>query len=477
MEKVFWEKESILDNFFEEWVMSVHFKENVHIIKKIWKPWWWETKFDEEVPSKNYLNNIINQLYKEIQDTDNAFLEIDKNLSKVLQIWPYRIVIVLPPLSDWIEITAVKPVKKLNIQDYNLDDDVLNLLQNQAQWILISWSPWEGKTTFAQALIEMFVKNEKIVKTIESPRDLLVPNDVTQYSFSYAPHNEIRDILLLSRPDYTVYDEVRNVDDFNLFKDLRLTWIWLVGVIHATNPVDSIQRFLWTIEMWIVPQVVDTVIFVKWWSLDKILKLKYCVKVPEWMESSDLARPVIQIYDFFSEKVEYEIYSYWEQTVVMPTEKVEEYMWEKQSSVLLEYWSEQIQNILQKKYNFPVKVKPEWTNSIKLYVPEKNKWSIIWKQWAKISELEKQLWISISVRTTEEVPQGELVQDFNYEITKKNKKETVLLYFPIELANVDVVLQVWDEKISLTPNKKGKAQIKNKELIDKIKVYWVNLDI
>ncbi|UFX82704.1 ATPase, T2SS/T4P/T4SS family [Candidatus Absconditicoccus praedator] len=477
MEKVFGEKESILDNFFEEGVMSVHFKENVHIIKKIGKPGGWETKFDEEVPSKNYLNNIINQLYKEIQDTDNAFLEIDKNLSKVLQIGPYRIVIVLPPLSDGIEITAVKPVKKLNIQDYNLDDDVLNLLQNQAQGILISGSPGEGKTTFAQALIEMFVKNEKIVKTIESPRDLLVPNDVTQYSFSYAPHNEIRDILLLSRPDYTVYDEVRNVDDFNLFKDLRLTGIGLVGVIHATNPVDSIQRFLGTIEMGIVPQVVDTVIFVKGGSLDKILKLKYCVKVPEGMESSDLARPVIQIYDFFSEKVEYEIYSYGEQTVVMPTEKVEEYMGEKQSSVLLEYGSEQIQNILQKKYNFPVKVKPEGTNSIKLYVPEKNKGSIIGKQGAKISELEKQLGISISVRTTEEVPQGELVQDFNYEITKKNKKETVLLYFPIELANVDVVLQVGDEKISLTPNKKGKAQIKNKELIDKIKVYGVNLDI
>jgi ATPase len=73
--------------------------------------------------------------------------------------------------------------------------------------------------------VEFYVKKNKIVKTIESPRDLLVPDEVTQYSFSYAPHSEIRDILLLSRPDYTIYDEVRNQEDFILFKDLRLTGI------------------------------------------------------------------------------------------------------------------------------------------------------------------------------------------------------------------------------------------------------------
>jgi ATPase len=72
----------------------------------------------------------------------------------------------------------------------------------------------------------------------------------------------VRDILLLSRPDYTVYDEVRNTSDFELYKDLRLTGIGLVGVIHATRAVDSIQRFLGTIEMGVIPQVIDTVIYI-----------------------------------------------------------------------------------------------------------------------------------------------------------------------------------------------------------------------
>ena len=71
----------------------------------------------------------------------------------------------------------------------------------------------------------MYVDEKKIVKTIEAPRDLQVSDDVVQYSFSHGTHDEVRDILLLSRPDFTVYDEVRNQADFVLYKDLRLTGI------------------------------------------------------------------------------------------------------------------------------------------------------------------------------------------------------------------------------------------------------------
>jgi ATPase len=94
--------------------------------------------------------------------------------------------------------------------------------------VLIAGAPGSGKSTFAQAVLEMHLAMGKITKTIESPRDLMVDDAVVQYSFSYGSHDDLRDILLLSRPDYTVYDEVRNVADFELFKDLRLTGIGLL---------------------------------------------------------------------------------------------------------------------------------------------------------------------------------------------------------------------------------------------------------
>jgi ATPase len=87
------------------------------------------------------------------------------------------------------------------------------------------------------------------MKTIESPRDLNLPKQVTQYSLHYSTHSEIRDILLLSRPDYSILDEIRNTEDFLLYKDLRLTGIGLIGVIHATKPVDAVQRLMSSVDI------------------------------------------------------------------------------------------------------------------------------------------------------------------------------------------------------------------------------------
>ncbi len=279
--------------------------------------------------AKEQLEALIHTLFLEAQSGKDQFLEIDKPLSKVLQLGPYRVVVVYPPLSDGLEMTVVRPVKKLSFADYNLEHDLAEHLRKTAKGILISGAPGEGKTTFAQALAELYTADNKIVKTLESPRDLMVPDQVVQYSFTYGGHDEVRDILLLSRPDCAFYDEVRNKEDFELFADLRLTGIGLIGVTHATKPVDSIQRFVGHVELGIIPQVIDTVIFIKGGKIDEVLVLDLMVKVPHGMMSEDLARPVIQVSSFLSKKVMYEIYSFGEQIVVMETAKVDSMRAEK----------------------------------------------------------------------------------------------------------------------------------------------------
>ena len=398
MELIQWNN-SILDQYFDVETMSVHIKANTKMLKKKGRPWARSSEVSEEIFTKNQTQELIEHLYNEIQGFENSWLEIDRKYSKVLQVWPYRIVIVEEPLSDWLEITKVKPVKKLSIWDYELTDEVLELLRDKSKGMLISWSPGSGKTTFAQALIELYVADNKIIKTIESPRDLLVPEEVVQYSFSYAPHYEIRDILLLSRPDVAVYDEVRNKEDFELFKDLRLTGIWLIGVIHATAPVDSIQRFIGTIEMGIIPQVVDTVIYISGGKIEEILQLKTVVKTPSGMMSADLARPVIEVSSFLTKQLRYEIYTYWEQVVVMPLESIQA----PQSSAILEKAGKSLQKDLETSLGIPLRVEVMWARQCNIYVNTQNKWQIIGKAWANIIALEKDLWMSISVIVDDQI--------------------------------------------------------------------------
>ncbi len=462
MEQIIWH--SILDTFFDETTMSFHIKEGRQIVRKKWTPGNRKPITDEQTMSKKEINDLIDQIYKEIEERDDGFLEIDRKMSKVLQLWPYRIVIVYPPLSDGLEMTIVKPIKKLTMDEYQLSPESFDLLRNKAKGILVSWAPGSGKTTFAQALIDVYHQDHNVIKTIESPRDLQVSDDIVQYSFTYGTHDEVRDILLLSRPDYTVYDEVRNKSDFELYKDLRLTWIWLVGVIHATRPVDSIQRFLGTIEMGIIPQVIDTVVYISKWQVAEIYTLQLTVKVPEWMQSEELARPVIIVSSFLTKKVEYEIYTFGEQIVVMPLtdETGETKVASKGKSMIGEYARQTISQKLQKilPCDFLLQVKGA---SVDLYIPDAFRGRIIGKGWWAISQLEKDIWLSINVKWFEDIP----LWDIQTTMTggKGGRGE---IAFPAGSEGKEIILIVGDDLIHDRIDSHGIVVIKDKNTLKQI---------
>jgi ATPase len=190
-----------------------------------------------------------------------------------------------------------------------------------AEGILISGPPGSGKSTLASSLADFYSNNQKIVKTFESPRDLQVNNKVTQYTKLDGSFENSADILLMVRPDYTIFDEVRRFQDFKTFTDLRLAGVGMVGVVHANTPLDAIQRFIGKIELGMIPHVLDTVVFVKDGDIAQVYGLKFRVKVPTGMIEQDLARPVIEIQNFESRTLEYEIYSYGEENVIIPISK------------------------------------------------------------------------------------------------------------------------------------------------------------
>ena len=411
--------------------------------------------------TKEAFLQLVDDLFKEVETREDAFLEINRELSKVMQVGPYRIVIVYTPLADGMEMTVVRPVKKMNIEDYNLDPELFDLLRNKAKGILVSGAPGSGKSTFVGAMINVYHQDKHIIKTIESPRDLMLNDDIVQYSFTYGGHDEVRDILLLSRPDYTIYDEVRNKPDFELYKDLRLTGIGLVGVIHATKPIDSIQRFIGSIEMGIIPQVVDTVVFIDKGQISEVLQLELTAKVPNGMLSEELARPVIVVSSFLQKKPLYEIYTFGEQVMVMPiaTDENGNPKTSTKTQVVSQYAKEGIQRKLSQilPCDFLIEISG---CELELYIPEYYKGKVIGNGGTAINELEKDIGLRIHVKTFNELP----LLDVKVDIAGGNKKnEPLVIALPEEYRNTTICLLIDDGLIYTKTNAQANIVINNRE--------------
>jgi len=333
---------------------------------------------------------ISSQILSATNISDSSNVEISKTGASVIQHDDYRIVITYPPFSESYEITIVHPTVNLSLEDYTISEALMKRLTDRAEGILISGAPGSGKSTLASGLANFYHEQGSIVKTFESPRDLQVNDGITQYSKLDGSFDNTADILLLVRPDYTIFDEVRRREDFTTFSDLRLTGVGMIGVIHANSPLDAIQRFIGKIELGIIPNVLDTVVFVNNGDIEKVYDLELKVKVPTGMTESDLARPVIEIRNFEDNVLEHEIYTFGEENVIVPVVK-------RGEKAGIEKLAEDKIKDYFKKYDSNALVEILSANRVKVIVNEDRIASIIGRGGVNINEIEKFLNVHIDI--------------------------------------------------------------------------------
>ncbi|MEM0021120.1 MAG: PINc/VapC family ATPase [Fervidicoccaceae archaeon] len=311
-----------IEKLFDESTMSIHLVEDNYPMAKKGKPGAWAyERISNQILTRSEMQSIFDEIIEAAKSREDSFVEIDRKGSTIVQLGSYRIVIARPPFSSKWMITAVKPIVKLKLEDYRPPEKLIERFRKKAEGILIAGAPGMGKTTFAQALAEFYLSDGKVVNTIESPRDMRLSPQIVQYSKNFAEKDELHDIMLLSRPDYTFFDELRGDEDFRLYVDLRLAGIGMVGVLHATSPIDAIQRFIGRVELGVIPSIIDTVIFIDKGEISKVYEVSMTVKLPTGLKEAELSRPVVEVRDFLSGELEYEIYTFGEQTVVVPIRK------------------------------------------------------------------------------------------------------------------------------------------------------------
>ena len=457
------EEELSIASLFDDETMSIHLKEDTIPMAKKGKPGNVKlVKIGTKPSTFSEINEIAKEIRNKARRNPKIFLESDKIGSTVVQAGEYRISIAEPPFSEASEITAVKPVANIDLDEYNVSDKLMNRIRESAEGILVSGSPGAGKSTFVQALARYYSENlNKVVKTMESPRDLQLPNEITQYAPLEGSMENTADVLLLVRPDYTVYDELRKNSDFNIFADMRLAGVGMIGVVHATRPIDAIQRISSRVDLGVITSIVDTSIYIEDGEIKDVLETKMTVKVPSGMQEADLARPVIEIKDFETGQLKYEIYTYGEQTIVMNVNLATSSNGAREKSSVDEIAEKEILKRVKRlipKSKIKVEiVSPERAN---IYINEKYIPKIIGKNGKRIAEIEKKVGIGLGVEPIEESVEELKRGDSTYVEVIETRKQVILdLGKANEGENFDVYIG-GEYLLTATTSKKGEIKIK-----------------
>ncbi len=391
--------ELAIEKYFDEQTMSVHLKVGVEPMAKRGSvgEMSYETLASEAL-TEDDLRGYAADIEEATHANPDGFVELDEPGMTIVQFREFRIAIARPPFSDGIEITAVRPIVKTEFEDYEHADELKERLLERQRGVLIAGSPGAGKSTFAQAVAEFLTDADFAVKTMEKPRDLQVGDEITQYTALDGKMSKTADSLLMVRPDYTIYDEVRKTDDFEVFADMRLAGVGMIGVVHATRAIDALQRLIGRVELGLIPQVVDTVIYIEAGKVEKVYDVTTEVKVPQGLMEEDLARPVILIRDFETRQPEYEIYTFNRQVVTVPLGEEEQ----SPDSGVDRIAKQEIEREIRSVAHGHVEVDLRDQNTAVVWVEEGDISSVIGKGGGRISDIENRLGINIDVRSFDE---------------------------------------------------------------------------
>lgn len=439
------------EKYFDDDTMSVHLKEGVVPTAKRGKPGKFElVRIGEVASTYGELTRIIKEISEASRVSGKGSVEISRSGATVIQFGNFRIAITRTPFSDALEVTIVRPIVRLQLGDYNVSQKLMERLSGKAEGVIIAGPPGSGKSTLASSLAEFYSGRGKIVKTFESPRDLQVPREVTQYGPLEGSFEKAVDILLLVRPDYTIFDEVRRKQDFEVFADMRLAGVGMVGVVHASSPLDAVQRFMGRVELGMIPHILDTIIFVKDGRIGKVFELTLTVKVPSGMTEADLARPLVEVKDFETGKVEYEIYTFGEENVVVPTENVA--TGTKDSGGVKRLAESRILDSV-RRFDPRAEVNILSENRVQVKVSKEAAPRIIGRGGATVSELEQELGVKIDVETKTPA----LGKELEFEISEAGSSVTVLLNEESIGRTVDIYI---DDEYVMSNQVGKKARVK-----------------
>lgn len=311
-----------IDQFFDEHTLAVYLKEHVPPHAKRGSIQDARLIRIREQPSSEYeLVGLAQEILERAKRSPDGFIEHESRGITVVQIGSMRIAIARYPFVDGMEITAVRPVVDISLEDYVRADALKQRLTGRKVGILLAGTPGAGKTTLAQNCATFLSNNGIVTKTMETPRDMQVPDRISQYTALDGRMEATAEMVMLLRPDYVVYDELRRTEDFRVFADMRLAGVGMIGVLHAENIHAALLRFLNRVDFGTLSRVIDTIVIVEEGEARRIYDLAFGLKTPESIPGDGAVMPVVTVTDAETGQPALEVFRYDGEMVIMPLER------------------------------------------------------------------------------------------------------------------------------------------------------------
>ncbi len=310
-----------IDEFFDENTFAVYLKERVAPCAR--KGTIKESRLVQirEAPATEYeLRAIAQECLERAKRHPDGFVEVEMPGVTVSQIGSMRITTTRPPFSDGIEVTVVRPTREVSFESYNFAPALKDRLKEGSGGMLIVGTPGSGKSTLEQNIAIYLGGQNFIVKTIESPRDLMVPDSITQYTALDGSIAATGEVLTLLRPDYVIFDEMRRSEELSVFADLRLSGIKVIGGLHAKSALDAMIRLASLVDLNLIPQIVATMVFVKTGDISEIYNISTGFGVPKALEQigDPQIRPIVRLTNIITQETAAEAFRYEGEVMVTP---------------------------------------------------------------------------------------------------------------------------------------------------------------
>ena len=121
-------RELSIAKYFDDETMSIHLKENVVPMAKKGTPGNINlVKIGQKPLKRGELERMAREITEMAKSDFKSFIEIEREGATVVQFREYRISIARPPFSDGVEITVVRPITKVSMEDYKLPEKLVDL--------------------------------------------------------------------------------------------------------------------------------------------------------------------------------------------------------------------------------------------------------------------------------------------------------------------------------------------------------------